>query len=62
MVVFGTLKVEETSGNVLFTGNLVQCREYANGLNQSEYYELSICTDDGRIVEKIINPFDKKAR
>lgn len=58
MVVFGTLKVGEEAGNILFTGDLDQCREYADGLDHSEYYELSICQDNGVITEKIVNPFD----
>lgn len=56
MVVFGTLKVGEEAGNILFTGDLDQCREYAGKLNHSDYYELSICQDDGIITEKIVIP------
>ena len=56
MVVFGTLKVGENAGNILFTGNLDQCREYVNRLDHSKYYELSICQDDGIITEKIVIP------
>ena len=58
MVVFGTLKVGEEAGNVLFTGDLDHCREYAGGLDKSKYYELSICEDNGIITEKIVDPFE----
>lgn len=62
MVVFGTLKTGEESGNILFTGDLDQCREYTDGLDHSEYYELSICQDDGTITEKIVIPNTGKKR
>ena len=61
MVVFGTLNTEE-AGNILFTGDLDQCREYAGKLNHSDYYELSICQDDWIITEKIVNPFDHEKK
>ena len=62
MVVFGTLKVGEEAGKILFEGDLDQCREYAGKLDQSKYYELSICEDNGVIKEKIVrcrSGFDK---
>ena len=62
MVVFGTLKVGEEAGNILFTGNLDQCREYAKELNHSDYYELSICEDNGIIKEKIVIPKKHEGR
>lgn len=62
MVVFGTLLVGEEAGNILFTGDLKQCQKYADGLDHSEYYELSICKDDGIIVEKIVIPNTEKLR
>jgi len=62
MVVFGTLKVGEEAGNILFTGDLDHCREYAGTLDKEKYYELSICEDNGIITEKIVNPFDRMRR
>lgn len=56
MVVFGTLKVGEEAGNILFTGDLDQCREYAYGLDLSKYYDLDICEDNGKVTERIVIP------
>lgn len=61
MVVFGTLSGEEV-GNILFTGDLDQCREYVGKLHHYEYYELSICHDNGIIFEKIVIPNTGKNR
>ena len=56
MVVFGTLKVGEEAGNILFEGDQDQCREYADGLDHSQYYDLAICQDNGIIAERIVIP------
>lgn len=54
MVVFGTLKIGEEVGNILFRGDLEECRQYSDSLERSTYYDLHICSDDGTIVEKIV--------
>lgn len=54
MVVFGTLKTEN-SGKILFRSeDIEECRKYANSLDDKEYYELSICEDNGIIKERIV--------
>ena len=55
MVVFGRLNVEKF-GNILFKGDLDQCREYAGKLHHYEYDSLNICQDNGIIVERIVIP------
>lgn len=53
MVVFGRTKREQ-AGNILFTGDPEQCREYAAALDPLDFDMLSICEDNGIIREKIV--------
>lgn len=54
MVVFGTLKIGEEAGNILFTGTLEECQDYVRKLNHFDYYELNICEDNGKIAERYV--------
>lgn len=54
MIVFGTLKIGEEAGNILFKGNAEDCVKYSESLDCSVYYDLHICSDDGVIMERIV--------
>ena len=53
MAVFGSLRNERV-GNILYKGNLEECQAYAKSLNMKDYYELSICRDDGTIFTRLV--------
>ena len=55
MIVYGTLKGGDRGG-ILFRGDAKECREFALKLDRSEWYRVSICEDDGRIVEYVVIP------
>lgn len=55
MVVFGTLKIGEEVGNILFQGDMEDCKKYSDRLDLSIYYDLHICLDDGIILERIVS-------
>lgn len=46
MILYGILKTEET-GTILYSGSKEACRDYANKLNWSDYYSLTIDYDNG---------------
>jgi hypothetical protein len=55
MIVYGTLKGGECGG-ILFRGDVQECREYALQLDKTEWHRLSICEDNGKIVEYVVIP------
>lgn len=54
MVVCGTLKIDDEVGNILFRGDMEECKKYSDCLDFSIYYDLHICSDNGIILERIV--------
>ncbi len=55
MVVFATSKTKKPneSGEILFKGTLIECRNYCNTLPKDTYEGIHICEDNGIIKERI---------
>ncbi len=53
MIVHGMKRTEEI-GNDLFSGSLEECMEYCKELAPSEFYDLSICEDNGITTKNLI--------
>lgn len=56
MVVFGTLKSEEVGKILLKSEDIEECRSYAESLDRSQYYSITIDENNGKIKEWILNP------
>lgn len=56
MILYGILKTEE-AGTILYNGSKEVCRDYANKLNWSDYYSLTIDYDNGVIDERLVVPY-----
>ena len=55
MVAFGWFEGEH-HGNIMYQGDLKECREYAREQDERIFHSLTICKDSGEIVEWIKTP------
>jgi hypothetical protein len=53
MIVYGTLKSED-AGNVLFKGNMEECKTFVKGLVPDDYDSLNIDQENGVIEKRYI--------